>query len=125
MVYVDDIVLTGDDDVGITKLKAHLHQQFQTKNLSPLKYFLGIEVARSKQGIYISQRKYTLDMRETRLFGCKLTDTPKDSSIRLLSGYREPFSDLGHYHRLVGKLHYLIVTCPDISFDVNVVSHFF
>ena len=43
VVYVDDIILTRDDDVGITELKAHLYQQFQTKDLGPLKYFLGIE----------------------------------------------------------------------------------
>ena len=45
VVYVDDIVLIGDDNVGITELKAHIHQQFQTKDLGPLRYCLGIDVA--------------------------------------------------------------------------------
>ena len=72
MVYVDDIVLIGDDDVGIIELKAHLHQQFRTKDLGSLKYFLGIKIAQSNQDIYISQRKYALDiLEETRLLGCK------------------------------------------------------
>lgn len=54
VVYVDDIVITGSDDVGITKLKVHLQLQFQTKDLGFLNFFFffyDIEVARSKQGI--------------------------------------------------------------------------
>ncbi|WMV34161.1 hypothetical protein MTR67_027546 [Solanum verrucosum] len=62
VVYVDDIVITGNDDEGITKLKHHIFQHFQTKDLGRLRYFLGIEVAQSKSGIVISQRKYALDM---------------------------------------------------------------
>ena len=79
--------MTRDDDVGITELKAHLQRQFQAKDLGSLKYFLGIEVARSKQGIYISQIKYALDMlEEIRMLGCKPIDTPMDPNIKLLPG---------------------------------------
>nr|KYP73916.1 F-box/LRR-repeat protein 5 [Cajanus cajan] len=58
LVYVDDIVITGDDQEGIKALKQHLFKHFQTKDLGPLRYFIGIEVAQSKFGIAISQRKY-------------------------------------------------------------------
>ncbi|XP_019151774.1 PREDICTED: uncharacterized protein LOC109148479 [Ipomoea nil] len=64
VVYVDDIVITGDDVEGIQLLKQHLFQHFETKDLGKLKYFFGIEVAQSKQGICISQRKYALDILE-------------------------------------------------------------
>lgn len=47
-VYVDDIVITGDDVIGINQLTGYLHSQFQTKDFGALKYFLGIEVAQSK-----------------------------------------------------------------------------
>jgi len=60
--YVDDIVITGNDTIGISQLKEHLCRHFQTKDLGSLKYFLGIEVAQSKDGVVISQRKYALEI---------------------------------------------------------------
>ncbi|PNY13664.1 receptor-like protein kinase [Trifolium pratense] len=66
-----------DDNEDIKDLKQHLFQNFQTKDLGPLRYFLGIEVAQSKSGIAISQRKYALDiLEETGLTDCKRVDTP-------------------------------------------------
>ena len=60
--YVDDISITGSDSKDILSLKYFLHGQFHTKDLGMLKYLLGVEVIRSKQGILLSQRKYVLDM---------------------------------------------------------------
>ncbi|RDX96084.1 hypothetical protein CR513_21303, partial [Mucuna pruriens] len=53
---------SGNDDIKISQLKQYLFNHFQTKDLGHLKYFLGIEVAQSKEGIVISQRKYALDI---------------------------------------------------------------
>ena len=62
VVYVDDIIVTENDMAGISSLKSFLHYQFHTKELGMLKYFLGVEVKRSKLGIFLSQRKYVLDL---------------------------------------------------------------
>ncbi|XP_020216524.1 uncharacterized protein LOC109800193 [Cajanus cajan] len=125
VVYVDDIVITGDDQEGIKALKQHLFKHFQTKDLGPLRYFLGIEVAQSKSGIAISQRKYALDiLEETGLTDCKPVDTPMDPNVKLMPNQGEPYPDPGRYRRLVGKLNYLTMTRPDISFPVSVVSQF-
>ena len=60
--YVDDIVITRSDSKGILSLKSFLHNRFHTKDLGMLRYFLGVEVMRSKQRIMLSQRKYVLDI---------------------------------------------------------------
>ncbi|RVW16062.1 Retrovirus-related Pol polyprotein from transposon RE1 [Vitis vinifera] len=77
IVYVDDIVLTGDDCNELEKLKGKLAEEFEIKDLGALKYFLGMEFARSKEGIFVNQRKYVLDiLDETCMLGCKLAETP-------------------------------------------------
>ena len=62
VVYVDDIVITRSDSKGISSLKSFLHSHFHTKDLGMLRYFLVIEVMRNKHGIFLSQRKYVLDL---------------------------------------------------------------
>lgn len=85
VVYVDDILITGDDSTGIDSLKEFLRSQFQTKDLGALKYFLGIEVARSAKGILICQRKYTLDiLSEAGLLGSRPSDTPMSPYVFVL-----------------------------------------
>ena len=64
IIYVDDIVITGNDCAGISSLKLFMHSKFHTKDLGELKYFLGVEVSRSKRGIFLSQRKYVLDLQK-------------------------------------------------------------
>ena len=123
IVYVDDIVITSSDSHGIMEVKQHLCHHFQTKDLDKLRYFLGIEVVQSKDGIVLSQRKYAMDiLKETSLFGAKPVDTPMDLDVKLLRNKGEPLFDPGRYRRLVGKLNYLTVTRLDISFAVIVVS---
>nr|KYP61339.1 hypothetical protein KK1_015826 [Cajanus cajan] len=125
IMYVDDIVITGNDSVKISQLKRHLVNHFETKDLGYLKYFLGIEVAQSKEGIVISQRKYALHiLEETGMINCKLIDSPMDPNKKLVADHGEPFSDPKRYRRIVGKLIYLTITRPDISFAVGVVSQF-
>ena len=85
IVYVDDIIITGDDKKGIDDLKRYLQNSFWTKDLGTLHYFLGIEVARSKEGIYLLQRKYVLDiLEETSLLGSKLVETPMDPNVKIV-----------------------------------------
>ena len=69
------MVIAGDDIEEIKGYKTKLQVEFKVKELDTLKYFLGMEIARSKQGIFITQRKYTLDLlNETRKLGCRLVD---------------------------------------------------
>ncbi|WKA11938.1 hypothetical protein VitviT2T_029385 [Vitis vinifera] len=125
IVYVDDIILTGDHEEKIDLLKKLLTKEFEIKDLGNLKYFLGMEIARSKKGIAVSQRKYVLDLlNETGMLGCKLAETPMDTTVKLEESDGSAPVDKGRYQRLVGKLIYLSHTRPDIGFSVSVVSQF-
>ncbi|GMP56109.1 hypothetical protein CsSME_00020702 [Camellia sinensis var. sinensis] len=76
-------------------------------------------------GLFLSQRKYVLDLlTETGLLGTRPSDTPMDSSVKLAGDTGDFFPDIGRYRRLVGKLIYLTVTHPDITYAVGVVSQF-
>ncbi|XP_040868452.1 uncharacterized protein [Glycine max] len=77
LVYVDDIIIAGDDELEKQTLRERLVAQFEMKDLRKLKYFLEIEVAYSRQGIFISQRKYILYLlKEVGELGCKTTGAP-------------------------------------------------
>ncbi|KAM2181919.1 hypothetical protein ACFX1Q_032474 [Malus domestica] len=107
------------------KLEQNLAAEFEMKNLGDLKYFLRVEVARSSRGIFLSQRKYVLDLlKETGMLGCKPVDTPIIEKHYLGIYPDQESVDRGRYQRLVGRLIYLSHTRPDIAYAVSVVSQF-
>ncbi|XP_074293736.1 uncharacterized protein LOC141620880 [Silene latifolia] len=125
LVYVDDLVIAGNDGEAIHKFKAYLNTCFRMKDLGKLKYFLGLEVARNSTGIFLCQRKYTLDLiSETGLLGSKPATVPMDEKHDLESSLTPLFSDPTQYRRLVGKLIYLTLTRPEISYAVHLLSRF-
>jgi len=84
IVYVDDIILTGNSTYEMAHIKHVLHSNFRIKDLAILKYFLGIEVAHSETGIYLCQCKYCLDLiRDSGLSSCKPCSIPMDNSLML------------------------------------------
>ncbi|GKA34368.1 putative RNA-directed DNA polymerase [Tanacetum coccineum] len=125
IVYVDDMVVTGNDKEEMVKLQRVLSTEFELKDLGSLKYFLGIEVARSKQGISMSQRKYVLDLlAETGMLNCRPVDTPIETNHHLEIVPNQTPANRDRYQKLVGKLIYLSHTRPDIAYAVSVVSRF-
>jgi hypothetical protein len=125
IMYVDDIVLTGDDLDEMKLLQEYLATEFKMKSLGQLKYFLGIEVARSAQGISLSQRKYVIDLlTETGMLACKPASTPMETNHKLKIFPHQVPTDIGRYQRLVGRLIYLTHTRPDIAYAISVVSQF-
>ncbi|KAL5812183.1 hypothetical protein ACOSQ3_027133 [Xanthoceras sorbifolium] len=111
IVYVDDIILTGDFLKDLPRIKRWLAEEFEIKDLGHLRYFLGMEVARSKRGILISQRKYVLDLlQEIGMMDCKPIETSMDTTIKLGGNIDSAPVDKGRYQRLVGRLIYLTHT---------------
>ena len=123
--YVDDIIVTRNDSSAIQQLKDFLAKNFFLKDLSRLKYFLGIEVARSQQGIFLCQRKYTLDiLQDAGLLSAKPSAFPMEQHLHLTLTDVTLLSDPSAYHRLVGRLIYLTVTRLDIVYLVHILSQF-
>ncbi|XP_031281549.1 uncharacterized protein LOC116140053 [Pistacia vera] len=125
LVYVNDVILAGNNLQEIDHVKAYLDAAFKIKDLHDLKFFLGLEVACSKHGITLYQCKYALDiLSDAGYLACKPTTTPMDSFVKLSNIVGDFLSDPTYYRRLVGRLLYLTSTRLDLSFAVQQLSQF-
>uniref|UniRef100_A0ACD5YGY3 Uncharacterized protein n=1 Tax=Avena sativa TaxID=4498 RepID=A0ACD5YGY3_AVESA len=125
LLYVDDMIITGDDSEYIAFVKARLRVQFLMTYLGPLRYFLGIEVSSTPDGFYISQEKYIQDLLAHAALGDERTiETPMELNVKLHPADGDTLPDPTRYRHLVGSLVYLAVTRPDISYPVHILSQF-
>ncbi|KAK2409531.1 putative mitochondrial protein [Trifolium repens] len=125
LVYVDDILLAGNSLSEFAHIKQVLNTAFKIKDLGIHKYFPCLEVAHSKSGVSLCQRKYCLDLlHDYGLSGCNPASTPSDPSIKLYNDSSPPFEDIPAYRRIVGRLLYLNTTRPDITFITQQLSQF-
>ncbi len=84
VIYVDDLIITRDNDAYIFDLKKLLKQKFEMKDLGELRYFLGIEVIQSPKGIWLLQRQYALKkLSEYGMTGCKPISIPLEQNVKL------------------------------------------
>uniref|UniRef100_A0A2N9EUN8 Integrase catalytic domain-containing protein n=1 Tax=Fagus sylvatica TaxID=28930 RepID=A0A2N9EUN8_FAGSY len=113
LLYVDDMIITGDDVQGIQDLKRFLGQHFEMKDLGPLSYFLGLEVSSSSDGYYLTQAKYTSDLiSRAGITDSKIVDTPIEYNNRLNTHDGEPLPDVTLYRTFMAaprSLHYAAV----------------
>ncbi|KAA0065570.1 putative mitochondrial protein [Cucumis melo var. makuwa] len=97
--------------------------EIEIKDLGNPKYFLRIEIARFREGISVSQRKYILDLlAEIGMMGYRLADTPTELNAKLGNSSDRICVDKEKYQGLVRKLIYLSHTKPDISYVVRIVN---
>ena len=125
LLYVNDVILAGSNMEEISHIKQLLYKKFQIKDLEDLKFFLGLEIARTKHGIFLSHRKYTLELLLD--VGClvsKPPSSPMNSIFKLSQTEGTPYEDVSGYKRLVGRLLYLTTIRPDISFVIRQLSQY-
>ena len=124
LVYVDDLILTGNQPYLIQSFITKLNAEFAIKDLGQLSYFLGLEVTYTKDGLFLSQSKYALDiLKWANMVDAKSVTTPLAANAAFVTS-GDPFDDPTTYRSLVGALQYLTITRPDISYAVNQVSQF-
>ncbi len=125
VIYVDDLIITRNNDVDIFDLKKLLKQKFEMKDLGKLRYFLGIEVIQSPKGIWLLQRQYALNkLTEYGMTGCKPISIPLEQNVKLSANEGNLVEDTTMYRCIVGSLIYMTITRSYLSYAVGVMSQF-
>lgn len=135
LVYVDNIMIAGNDQSLIKELNDIQTNIFMIKDLGEMKYFLGMEVARPKQGITLNQRKYAQEhISDMGYFGAKPCHTPLQQNTKFttkkfdekinLETKDKSVEDDASFIKLIGKLLYLTLTRSDLMFAVQTLSQF-
>ena len=126
LVYVDDILITGDSSTLIQKVMADLHKQFALKTLGSISYFLGFETLGDKNGIFLSQTKYVnYLLKKANNAQAKPCPTPMVTGKKLFKEDCKLFEQPTVYRSIIGGLQYLTMTRPNIAFSINKLSQFF
>ena len=125
LIYIDDLLIAGNSMANINSLKSVLSKSFHMKDLGNLHYFLGLEIDRSTSGFFVSQRKYILDLlKDYNMLHAKPLKLPLDIHLKLTPDKGVPLESPQAYQRLLGRLIYLTITRPDITFAVHTLAQY-
>nr|KYP73058.1 Retrovirus-related Pol polyprotein from transposon TNT 1-94 [Cajanus cajan] len=123
--YVDDLIFTGSNAKLIKEFKEIMMKEFEMTDLGLMKYFLGLEVKQSNEGIFISQERYALEiLKKFKMEDCNPVSTPMEPGTKLSKFDGGERADSGRYRSLVGSLRYLTCTRPDLMLSVGMTSRF-
>ncbi|MCO5571267.1 hypothetical protein L7F22_025005 [Adiantum nelumboides] len=119
----DDLIIWSDALNDVEHVKALLRKQFDMNDLGELRYFLGFEMIRNEGGIWLSQKKYGLDMKYG-MADCKPIFTPLDQNLKLRIDEGEVLDDATMYRKIVDTLIYMTISRLDLSYAVGLVIQF-
>jgi Reverse transcriptase (RNA-dependent DNA polymerase) len=119
--HVDDYLITGSDTQGIRDLKAAMAGRFKMKDMGHCVSYLGMEIKREGEKIYLCQAKYTTQLlKDTGMWDVKTKATPMESGEELQPVEIEKAVRQEDFRRLVGKIQWLaVMTRPDITYAVS------
>lgn len=105
LVYVDDILITGSDDLAIQRVLDQLNAAVALKDLGDLDYYLGIQVTKTAHGLHLSQKKYIMDLLcKTKMQYAKNVSAPMTTGQKLTSFGSDAVSNVQLYRSVVGAL---------------------
>lgn len=123
--YIDDLLITGDDGDQIKKLKTEMERLFETTNLGEMKNFLGMKIHQSSKGIFISQEMYAKNLlKNFKMEGCKAMSTPLMANEKLSKDDKGARVHSSTYRSLIGSLFYLTISRPDLMFSSSLHLRF-
>jgi hypothetical protein len=125
LLYVDDLLITGDDFDFIAQLKAALKREFEMTDLGDANIYLGAEIHRGLYGILLTQSHYIKKLLDKfGLTACNPSQLPMDPNLTLQKDMGSEYADPELYRSLVGSLIYLTNTRPDICYAVSNVARY-
>eukprot|EP00253_Pinus_taeda_P029907 PITA_29907 len=125
VLYVDDVIFSGNHDYLIENFKLIMKEEFEMNDMGLLRYFLGIEIDQNKNGIFISQARYVNEvLGRFNMQECKATITPTVMGLKLNKEDSNKDFDPSLYKSIIGSLMYLTATRPDIMFAISLISRF-
>ncbi|KAL7612321.1 hypothetical protein Lser_V15G09164 [Lactuca serriola] len=124
-VYVDDVFVTESSLNMINKFKTNMAKIFEMTDLGKLTYYFRIEVKKEENTIVIKQEAYAHHtLKEVELQHCNLAHVPMEPCTKITKAEDEPETVATQYRRLMGYLHYLLQTRPDMAYAVGVISRY-
>jgi hypothetical protein len=103
---VDDLSLTRNEK-QVMESKNKLAEEFEMKDLGLMYHFLGLEVWKSSEEIFLNQGKYAVEiLKRFNMLECKSMATPMDSNLKLLADDSSELVDVTHYRQIIGSLMY-------------------
>jgi len=124
-VYVDDLIVTGEDPAEIKEFKEQMTKEFEMSDLGLLSYYLGIEVGQYRDFTTVKQTSYAKKVLDQFGMGkCNATKFPMDPGTKLHSDKGGHPVNATEYRRVIGCLRYLLHTRPDLAYSVGIASRF-
>ncbi|CAL8084538.1 unnamed protein product [Prunus armeniaca] len=125
LLYVDDIILTGNNQAAIDKLILTLSAEFDMKDLGELSYFLGLQIQHTSSSLFVNQAKYASELlAKMNMQTCATVPTPMLPGTKLYKNDGELLDNPSLYRSIVGALQYLTFSRPDKAYVVNYACQF-
>jgi len=124
-VHVDDIIFGSTNESLCQEFVLDMRGEFEMSMMGELNYFLGLQIRQLKNGTFLSQSKYCIDvLNKFEMEGCKEASTPISTSCYLDADEHGTSVDQTKFRGLIGSLLYLTASRPDITFVVCMCTRF-